>query len=151
MASGSTPWQRRLEAAESANRLLVETGASQTQQIDVFAMCEQLGMWLAFFPLDGVLGAFLPEGVGGVLITTQRPVTVQRYTAAHELGHWRLDHGYGVDGEEQVLGTSPAESEQLAQVFAASPVDASPTCLRDTRTDRHRCRLDPGERLHPCS
>lgn len=120
MASGSTPWQRRLEAAESANRLLVETGASQTQQIDVFAMCEQLGMWLAFFPLDGVLGAFLPEGVGGVLITTQRPVTVQRYTAAHELGHWRLDHGYGVDGEEQVLGTSPAESEQLAQVFAAS-------------------------------
>ena len=120
MASGSTPWQRRLEAAESANRLLVEAGASQTQQIDVFAMCEQLGMWLAFFPLDGILGAFLPEGVGGVLITTQRPVTVQRYTAAHELGHWRLDHGYGVDGEEQVLGTSPAESEQLAQVFAAS-------------------------------
>lgn len=120
MPSGSTPWQRRLGAAESANRLLVETGVSQTQQIDVFAMCEQLGLWLAFFPLDGILGAFLPEGVGGVLITTQRPVTVQRYTAAHELGHWRLDHGYGVDGEDQVLGTSPAESEQLAQVFAAS-------------------------------
>ena len=113
---------RRLQAAEAASRLLVEAGVDQTRQVDVFGLCEELGLWLAFFPLDGLLGAYLPEGSGGALITTQRPVAVQRYTAAHELGHWRLDHGGGpvLDGDEQILGQTPDESEQLAQVFAAA-------------------------------
>ena len=113
---------RRLQAAESASRLLVEAGVDQTRQVDVFGLYEELGLWLAFFPLDGLLGAYLPEGSGGALITTQRPVAVQRYTAAHELGHWRLDHGSGpaLVADEQVLGQTPDESEQLAQVFAAA-------------------------------
>ena len=113
---------RRLEAAASASRLLVETGVDQTRRVDVFGLCEQVGLWLAFLPLDGLLGSFLPEGSGGALITTQRPVSVQRYTAAHELGHWRLHHSRGpvFDTEEQVLGNTPDENEQLAQVFAAS-------------------------------
>ena len=113
---------RRLEAAESASRLLADSGVDQTSQIDVFSLCEQLGLWLAFLPLDGLLGSYLPEGSGGALITTQRSVTIQRYTAAHELGHWRLHHSRGpaLDTEEQVLGDTQDESEQLAQIFAAS-------------------------------
>ena len=113
---------RRLEAAESASRLLADSGVDQTRQIDVFGLYEQFGLWLAFLPLDGLLGSYLPEGSGGALITTQRPVSIQRYTAAHELGHWRLHHSRGpaLDTEEQVLGDTPDESEQLAQVFAAS-------------------------------
>jgi hypothetical protein len=72
--------------------------------------------------MDGLLGAFVPEGSGGVLITDRRPITVQRYTAAHELGHWRLEHGHGLalDGEEHVFGATPVERERLAQVFAAN-------------------------------
>jgi len=71
-------------------------------------MCEDLDLWLAFLPMDGLLGAFVPEGTGGVLITDRRPITVQRYTAAHELGHWRLEHGHGLalDGEEHVFGAN---------------------------------------------
>ena len=113
---------RRLEAAESASRLLAEAGVDQTRQVDVFGLCEQVGLWLAFLPLDALLGSYLPDGAGGALITTQRPITVQRYTAAHELGHWRLHHSRGpvFDTEEQVLGDTPDENEQLAQVFAAS-------------------------------
>lgn len=115
-------WSRRIQAAESAGRLLDELGVDVTTQIDVFSICEDLGLWLAFLPLDNLLGAFIPEGAGGVLVTTQRPIPIQRYTAAHEVGHWRLDHGHGValDGEEHVLGATPIEREQLAQVFAAS-------------------------------
>ena len=88
----------------------------------MFGLCEQLGLWLAFLPLDGLLGSYLPEGSGGALITTQRPISIQRYTAAHELGHWRLHHSHGpsLDTEEQVLGDTQDESEQLAQIFAAS-------------------------------
>ena len=113
---------RRLEAAESASRLLADSEVDQTRQIDVFSLCEQLGLWLAFLPFDGLLGSYLPEGSGGALITTQRPISIQRYTAAHELGHWRLHHSRGpsLDTEEQVLGDTQDESEQLAQIFAAS-------------------------------
>jgi IrrE N-terminal-like domain len=81
--------------------------------------------------MDGLLGAFVPEGAGGVLITDQRPVTVQRYTTAHELGHWRLEHGHGLalDGEEHVFGATPLERERLAQVFAASLLMPPPLVL----------------------
>lgn len=122
MAPQGGRWQRRILAAESASRLLDELAVDQSEQIDVFGICEDLGLWLAFLPLDNLLGAFIPEGVGGVLVTTQRPIPIQRYTAAHELGHWRLDHGHGIalDGEEHVLGATPIEREQLAQIFAGN-------------------------------
>lgn len=122
MASQGGRWQRRIQAAESAGRLLDELSVDPAEQIDVFGICEDLGLWLAFLPMDNLLGAFVPEGVGGVLVTTQRPIPLQRYTAAHEIGHWRLDHGHGLalDGEEHVLGDTPVEREQLAQVFAGN-------------------------------
>lgn len=128
MATQGGRWHRRIQAAESAGRLLEELSVDQNEQIDVFGICEDLGLWLAFLPMDNLLGAFVPEGVGGVLITTHRPIPVQRYTAAHEIGHWRLDHGHGLalDGEEHVLGHTPVEREQLAQVFAGNLLMPAP-------------------------
>ena len=94
----------------------------QARQVDVFGLVESLGLWLAFFPLDGLLGVYLPEGTGGILITTERPTPIQRYTAAHELGHWRLDGGHdaSLDTESDVLGRTSIEQETLAQVFAGA-------------------------------
>lgn len=131
MSPAGNAWQRSLQAAESAGRLLNELGLDTTRQVDVFSMCEDLGLWLTFMPLDGLLGAFVPEGSGGVLITDQRPIRVQRYTAAHELGHWRLEHGHGLalDGEEHVFGATPPERERLAQVFAANLLMPPPFVL----------------------
>lgn len=120
MPPASRRWQRRLAAAQAALAVLEERGVDQTRQIDVFNLCEDLGLWLAFVPLDNVLGAFVPEGSGGVMITTQRPLIVQRYTAAHELGHWRMDHGPTADRQDEVFGTTHTEREQLAQLFAAN-------------------------------
>lgn len=80
MAPQGGRWQRRIQAAESAGRLLDELSVDQTEQIDVFGICEDLGLWLTFLPMDNLLGAFVPEGVGGVLVTTQRPIPIQRYT-----------------------------------------------------------------------
>lgn len=120
MPPPSGPWQRRLQAIAAAGELLDELGVDQHRPIDVFSLCEDLGLWLVFADLDGLLGAFVPEGTGGVLITTQRPIPIQRYTAAHELGHWRLDHArLALDDEEQIVGATPRESEQLAQLFAS--------------------------------
>ncbi|MGH2706341.1 MAG: ImmA/IrrE family metallo-endopeptidase [Actinomycetota bacterium] len=124
-------WQRSLQAAESAGRLLDELGVDATRHVDVFSMCEDVGLWLTFMPLDGLLGAFVPEGSGGVLITDRRSIAVQRYTAAHELGHWRLEHGHGLalDGEEHVFGATSQERERLAQVFAANLLMPAPLVL----------------------
>ena len=105
-------WQRALQAADSAGRLLEELSIDPTRQVDVFSICEEVGLWLAFLPMDGLLGAFVPEGAGGVMITNRRPITVQRYTAAHELGHWRLERPHGralalaLDGEEHIFGAT---------------------------------------------
>lgn len=109
-------------AASSANRLLKEAGVDQKRQVDVFGLIESFDLWLAFFPLDGLLGAYLPEGTGGILITTERSTPIQRYTAAHELGHWRLDGGHDavLDTEADVLGRTDIERETLAQVFAGA-------------------------------
>ncbi len=46
-----------------------------------------------FRPLEGLLGLYLPPPTGpGIMITTNRPLHLQRFTAAHELGHYILDH-----------------------------------------------------------
>jgi predicted secreted protein len=117
----SPPISRRLGAVQAANDLLVQHGIDQHKPVDVFALCEELGLWLVFKPMAALLGAFVPAGSGGVLITTRRPPGLQRYTVAHEIGHWALEHVQEValDDEVCVLGAHASEREQLAQLFAA--------------------------------
>jgi Zn-dependent peptidase ImmA (M78 family) len=129
MAGGDRRWSRRLEAADAALDLLSEVGSDQGRQIDVFDLCEQVGLWLAFAPLDNLLGAYVPQGSGGILITTRRPLTVQRYTAAHELGHWRLRHGAVADTHDQVFRPASMEQERLAQIFAGSLLMPAPLVM----------------------
>lgn len=131
MASVGGFWNRGLEAARSASELLGELAVDQAEQIDVFGICEDLGLWLAFMPLEKLLGALVTEGTGGVMITTQRPIPVQRYTAAHEIGHWRLhrNDGMALDDESHILGKTPSEREHLAQIFAANLLMPPPLVL----------------------
>ena len=119
MASSGSFTARRLHALQAAQRTLDDLGFDLTERIDVFDAIERLGLFVTFLPLDNLLGATIPKGDGGVLITTKRPAGVQRFTAAHEIGHWILDQDYlALDGELEVHGTPPAERERLAQVFA---------------------------------
>ncbi|MCY3954061.1 MAG: ImmA/IrrE family metallo-endopeptidase [bacterium] len=136
---------RRLQAAAAAIGLLADTGTDQERQIDVFGLCERLGLWLAFFSLDDLLGAFIPEGSGGILVTTERPVTMQRYTVAHELGHWRLGHteGPALDSEEQVHGETTNETELLAQIFASALLMPPPLIFGVLRRLEVRSELLP--------
>lgn len=61
--------------------------------VDVMDVIRELGLTLLFRPLSSLLGAYLPGAdAPGILITTQRDLHVQRFTAAHELGHHALRH-----------------------------------------------------------
>lgn len=112
--------QQRQQVIEAAQATLNELGIDPTEPVDVFSAIERLDLDLTFLPLDNLLGAVMPTGRGGVIVTTERPPTVQRYTAAHEVGHWVLDADrLALDGELEVNGSSPQLREQNAQLFAS--------------------------------
>ena len=90
----------------------------QEEPVDVFEIIDRLGLWLVFNRLDKLLGATLPKGTGGIMLTTQRGPSVQRYTAAHEIGHWILDLNEPAFDTSHDIFTPTAEREQLAQLFA---------------------------------
>ena len=82
-------------------------------RIDVFDMLVQKEIPVMFKSLKGLLGAFLNEnGSTGVIVTTQRPLPVQRFTAAHELGHAVLGHDPSLDPEETLARSPLVEREQ---------------------------------------
>src|SRR6266568_889706 len=116
----SSSLARRRRALQAAAELLDELGADQEQSIDVFGAIEQLRLWLVFYPLKNLLGAIVPSGSGGVVLTTERQPSIQRYTAAHEIGHWLLDQDrLALDTEDDIFSPRAAERERLAQLFAS--------------------------------
>jgi Zn-dependent peptidase ImmA (M78 family) len=81
--------------------------------------------------------AMLPEGLSGALLVERdqpfvllsgrdHPVR-QRFTLAHEYGHWRLGHGEVVDGPESLTSKATHPDEVQANYFASeflAPVPA---------------------------
>lgn len=90
--------------------------------IDVFGALLVLKAALIFRPLDGLLG-FCIRGPDrpGVVISTQRPLRIQRFTGAHELGHVYLGHTQSLDGDEILTRGGPtSELEIAANSFASA-------------------------------
>lgn len=90
--------------------------------IDVFAAVLAVDLPLLLRPLQGLLGAYLQDPGPGVLVTTQRPMSIQRFTAAHELGHFWLKHSPSLDDESMLrrmpLGEQPSHDFQEVEADA---------------------------------
>src|SRR5207244_13569271 len=75
--------------------------------------------------LEGHPGGFVHGAVPGLLVTTQRPLSVQRFTGAHELGHSAMGHAASLD-DESMLTRSESPSwnydpqEAAANSFATA-------------------------------
>lgn len=115
-----------LEGTSAAARLHEELGLRKTVEasgggIDVFGALLKLNATVLFRPLDGLLGACLAGPSPGVMISTQRPLRIQRFTGAHELGHVALGHQASLDGEEILTRSSRNRDlqEVAADAFAA--------------------------------
>ncbi len=109
------------KGAQSAGRLLRQLGIKEQIEksggaINVFAAIADLDVPLLFRPLDGLLGAFLNFPSPGILVTTQRTLSIQRFTAAHELGHCMLDHQPSLDDDNilrrMVMSAQPGQDLQ---------------------------------------
>lgn len=109
-----------LRARTQAARAHAELGIDPDEPIDVFAAIRRAGIWLVFNEFDNLLGAMSREGSGGVMVNSARSVGMQRYTAAHELGHWYL-HSQAViwDTDEEMMHGGGLV-EVGAQEFAAA-------------------------------
>src|SRR5262249_24109340 len=94
----------------AAFRHLQDIRVDETRPIDVFSLIEDSGIWLVFQPLKSLWGAYLPGSTPGILINSERPNSVQRLTAAHELGHFVMKHQTSVDGLRNILCRHPFDS-----------------------------------------
>lgn len=96
-------------------------GVKDDDVVDVYDVIRRLGLWLVFNEFEHLLGAMVREGAGGIIINPARPLGMQRYTAAHELGHYVLhsDLDASWDTTTEVMG-SESIREQEAQAFASS-------------------------------
>src|SRR5436309_10916190 len=75
---------------------------AQPGSVDVFGTIVKEKIPLMFRPLEGLLGAFLPGPVPGIIVNTQRPLSVQRFTGAHELGHAAMGHETSLEDESML-------------------------------------------------
>ena len=95
----------RLRGAREAERVLsileVRDRLPATfERVDVFDALAWLDVRVVFKPLRGLLGAFIRGAQPGAMISTQRQLSVQRFTAAHELGHAILGHEPSLDSPD---------------------------------------------------
>ncbi|MEM1052785.1 MAG: ImmA/IrrE family metallo-endopeptidase [Pseudomonadota bacterium] len=79
--------------------------------VNVFGLIHELKVPLLLRPLDGLLGAYLNFPAHGILVTTERQMSIQRFTAAHELGHCLMDHQPSLDDEDSILRRMPVNLE----------------------------------------
>lgn len=102
----------------AAGRLQRQIGLREQIQadpgpVDVFAIIARLDLPLMVRPLKGLLGAYINTPAPGILVTTERPLSIQRFTAAHELGHRLMGHRPSLDDEDQILRRGTVEALRL--------------------------------------
>lgn len=85
----------------------IDHGEMRAQRIDVFGSIDKVGAALMFKPMEKLLGAFMKhEEAVGIILNTERPLGMQRFTAAHELGHFMLGHKPHAD-DDGILRRGP--------------------------------------------
>jgi Zn-dependent peptidase ImmA (M78 family) len=120
----TTSLRERLAAQNEGGSAAIREGMrlslSPDQPIDIFRIVADARLRLVFQPLDRGYGLFARQEKGGwIVIHSGHPLALQRYTAAHEYGHWVLGHTLSMDSEVEIFGREASLQELAAQAFAA--------------------------------
>lgn len=135
-----------LEGAKAAARIHRQFDTrryveAQPSSIDVFGTIVKQKIPLVFKPLDGLLGAYLPRPVPGIIVTTKRQLSVQRFTGAHELGHAEMGHQASLDDESMLVRAESPDSEYDPLETAANAFATDfllPQWLLISHAERHK-------------
>lgn len=119
-----SPLERaRRTGALAAVREHKRLGLPLDSPVDVYNVIRQAGIWLMFQPLDHLYGAYFREAhAAGIIINAKHPPSLQRFTAAHEYGHYVLGHEPVLDEETgfKVPSSIRNPQEAAAHAFAAA-------------------------------
>lgn len=115
-----TPYQQAaLEGVRAAQREHQRLGTDLTNRVEVFDVIQDERIWLLFQRFGNLYGAYQRYGTAiGIIVNSQHPLSLQRYTAAHEYGHHVLGHAVSADDETRIHRRSQDPREIAAQAFA---------------------------------
>ena len=115
-----TPYGRAaLEGVRAAQREHQRLQTDFTSRVEIFDVIENEQIWLVFQRLGNLYGAYQRYGdATGIVVNSQHPLSLQRYTAAHEYGHHVLGHTVSADDETRIHRRSQDPREIAAQAFA---------------------------------
>lgn len=115
-----TPYRRAaLEGVRAAQREHQRLRTDFTSRVEIFDVIENEQIWLVFQRLGNLYGAYQRCGDAiGIVVSSQHPLSLQRYTAAHEYGHHVLGHTVSADDETRIHRRSQYPREIAAQAFA---------------------------------
>jgi predicted secreted protein len=113
--------EAHLRGAREATHQWMRLGLDADRPVDVFGVIENRRVWLLFEPLDRLYGFFQRwNGASGIVLHSGHPLSLQRFTAAHELGHHVLGHALSHDSAQELfVGADVPLQEIEAQAFAA--------------------------------
>jgi Zn-dependent peptidase ImmA (M78 family)/predicted secreted protein len=110
----------RLVGMTAAQEEHQRLGTTMHGRVPIFDVVEDARIWLFFQPMRNLYGAYERRGdAAGIIINSQHPLSLQRFTAAHEYGHHVLGHEASADDEERIYrGDRQNMQEVAAQAFA---------------------------------
>src|SRR5712691_4867369 len=120
LVAALTPYRRAIrDGVRAAQREHQRLGTDLTTRIEIFDIIEDARIWVWFARLGVLYGAYKRFGdAWGIIINSQHPLTVQRYTGAHEYGHHVLGHVASADDDERIQRSPQDLREVAAQAFA---------------------------------
>lgn len=127
-------WYRLSQsAAKSALKYRRQIGLGLELPCDIYETVEKEGLELQFIDVPSLEGMCLREReVTRICVTAHRPWGRQRFTAAHELGHYVLQHGSQIDEmiESRYEEAGIPDEEILADAFARFLLMPRPAVVR---------------------
>jgi len=106
-----------------AEELLKELGITTAGDIDIDAIAYHVGAYIKYRPLDGCDGRIIGADDRAVISVNNRIIpTRMRFTAGHELGHWRHHRGRSFICRAEDIGNplkGPLDPERVADNYAA--------------------------------
>lgn len=105
----------------AAEVLLRDLGVTAPSEIDLEAIAYHLGADVRYAPLRGCEARIIGDKSRAIITVNDKSVTVrQRFSIAHELGHWTLHRGRRLVCSGQGLNDRQAtQTERAADRFAA--------------------------------
>jgi len=109
------------QAAKTALEYRVRNGVALDGPCDVYELIVRQGVELRFMEVKSLEGFYLSDGTAGQInVCAFRPAGLQRFTAAHELGHHVFKHGSTFDPQLDYAErfSSVTAEERVAELFA---------------------------------